>query len=81
MLSDKERIAKLEKQVDALTEISEREEREAEIKEEVAKFIKEQEKGAFSYSKDAFKAVVILAAMYAGGSKALDVPWIKALLN
>lgn len=81
MPSDKERLAKLEKQVDALTEISEREEREAENRADFNKFSKEQEKSTFKYALDIFKAAVVLAAILAGGSKTIDLPWVQALMK
>jgi hypothetical protein len=77
MLNEKERLAKLEKQVEELIEINEREELRVEIKEGVEKFINEQEKGLFKYSKDVFKGAVILSAFYAGGNKVLEIPWIQ----
>ena len=81
MLSDKERIAALEKKTAELFAAKEKIERQSEIKKGIETFINEQEKGVFKYAKDVFKVSVILAIFYTGGTKALEIPWIHALLK
>ena len=81
MLSDKERIKRLEEKTDALTEAKNKLERQMEIRTEIERFVGEQEKGIFKYTKDVFKVSVILLAFYTGGNKALEAQWIQDLLK
>jgi len=81
MLSDKNRIEKLEKHIEKLLEAKEKTERDDAIKAGIERFLKDQEKSSLRYAKDVFKAAVIVAAFYTGGGKLLETPfmqeWIK----
>jgi hypothetical protein len=81
MSKESERIEQLEKQVSELLEAKEKIDRQIEIKEEIDKFKREQEKGFFKYALDIFKLAVILAAIYTGGNKAIDHPFIEKLIK
>lgn len=81
MLSDKDRLTKLEKKTDELIEAKDKFERQLEIQNEIDKFIKKQEKGLLKYALDIFKLLVILAIAYTGSHKALDSPWMQKTLK
>ena len=82
MLSEKQRIEKAENQIKELLEAKEEIERKLRIKkqveEEVARYLKIQNKGFLRFALDVFRLLVILSIILAGGNKALDVPWITA---
>lgn len=80
-MKDKERIEQLEKHVKLLLDAKEENDRLIAIRNEINKFKEEQEKGFFKYTFDVFKLFVILAALYTGGTKAIDHPWFSELLK
>lgn len=81
MLSDKERIAIAEKQIQELLAAKKIIEEEKKLEEDIIRFMKKQEKGFFKYVLEIFKLIVILSVVLAGGNKALDTPWITALIK
>ncbi len=81
MLSDKARIEKLEREMKELIEINEKAERRLEIKAEVERFVADQDKSVFKYTKKVFIAAAILAGIATGVFKGFDIKLIGAFFK